>query len=83
MGTASANSIFWGFYQYITRNPFKGPSGQTVEDIKAMRDLYIAANAELSTTATYTDAEFPGAITAAATDAAVNQATYPEKHKGS
>jgi hypothetical protein len=84
MGTASANSIFWSFCQYVTHNGYKVGSGMTVTDLNNMRDLFIAANAELSTTATYTDAEFPGGITVSSTtiQAAADQANYPEKHPG-
>ena len=79
---ASANDIFWSYDWYIMNNPFKATGGMTNDDLTAMRDLFIAANAELSTTASYSSAEFPGAITAAATVVAINQSIYPEKHVG-
>ncbi|MBN2591637.1 MAG: hypothetical protein JXA96_17355 [Sedimentisphaerales bacterium] len=79
---ASANDIFWAYNWYIRHNPYKNIDNMTDDDLVRMRDLFVAANSELSTTASYSSAEFPGAITAAATTAAVNQATYPEKHKG-
>ena len=80
---ANANACVWGFWYYISHNPFKSVEAMTYDDLVSMRDLYIAANAELSTTASYTSVEYPGAITAAATAAAINQSNFPEKHKGS
>ncbi len=77
----NANSTHWAFLWYVKNNPFKALGGMTNDDLDNMSALFIDANAELSTTATYTDAEFPGGITAAATQAAIDQANFPEKHK--
>ena len=85
-----ANDIFWGFYEYVSRNPFTEVNAMTVDDFAAMRDLFIDANqTELSSTPSFTVAEFPdksggaSSISAAASDAAANQAQYPLKHRAS
>ncbi len=85
-----ANDCLWGFYEYVTRNPYKSVEAMTQDDLSNMRDLFIDANqTELSSTPSFTVAEFPDAsggsssISAAASEAAANQAHYPEKHFGS
>jgi len=87
VATMLANATLWGFLAYVKRNPYKSVGGMTFDDLQNMADMYIAENvyadSELSSTASYTDCEFPGTIQAADTVAAGDQADYPEKHKGS
>ena len=85
----NSNAILWGYHWYITRNPFKRASGPlTVQDLDAMRDMYIAANSVLSTIAEYDYVKFPvdvDAITGVEVEPTMNtidKCDYPEKHKG-
>jgi len=81
MSAPSATATFNGFYEYVTRNPFKTFGGMTKDDFDNMADLYVAENSDgVTDRTTFTNAEFPGTITAAATQAAADQATYPETH---
>jgi len=86
---AGATSAAHSLRAYVTRNPYKPWGGMTFDDFDAMFDLFVAENAEISSTASYLDSaetgtlSFPGDITAADTEAARDQANYPEKHKGS
>ena len=87
MATMLANATLWGFLAYVKRNPYKSVGGMTFTDLQNMADLYIAQNTDLSSTATYTDSDFPtfdGTGTQAAdTAAAGGAAKYPERHRGS
>lgn len=83
--TAAAHSL----RAYVKRNPYKPWGGMTFDDFDAMFDLFVAENAEISSTPNFQDQaetgtlSFPGAIAAADTEAARDQAIYPERHKGS
>ena len=44
MGTASADSIFWGFVHYVKHNPFNTFGSMTAADFDNMVALYAAAN---------------------------------------
>ena len=84
-----ATSAIHSFRAYVMRNPFKTCGSMTKQDFDNMFDLFIAENAETSATASFLDEaetgtfSFPGAIAAADAQANADQATYPEKHKGS
>lgn len=73
---------------YIRRNPHKTFGSMTFDDWDEMFDLFVAENSEISATANFQDSaetgtlSFPGAVAAADTVAATNQADYPESHKG-
>lgn len=83
MATMAANATLWGFLAYVKRNPYKSVGGMTFDDLQNMADLYIAQNTELSTTAAYTDCQFPTfdgtGVQAADSAAAGDAAKYPEK----
>jgi len=84
-----ATSAIHSFRAYVMRNPLKTFGGMTADDFDAMFDLFVAENAEISSTASFLDEaetgtlSFPGAIAAADSQANADQANYPEKHKGS
>jgi hypothetical protein len=85
MAAPSADCTFWGFLWYLRHNPFKTFGGMTEDDLIATAKLFAATNSDaLSATdpGTYTDVEFPSAVTGAQTTAACDQALYPESHKG-
>ena len=83
--TAAAHSL----RAYVVHNPFKSVEAMTADDFDAMFDLFVAENSEISSTATFEDAagtgtlSFPGDIAAADSQTNVDQAIYPERHKGS
>lgn len=86
---AGACSAVHSFRAYVMRNPYKSVEAMTADDFDAMFDLFVAENAEISSTASFLDEattgtfSFPGAIAAADSQANADQAIYPERHKGS
>lgn len=85
---AATNKVFWAFVWYLKNNPYKAAGGLTNDDIDNMAELFATENSTEITDATdqggtYTDVEWPGTITAVQDVPSVNQANYPEKHKGS
>jgi len=85
--TTGATSAAHSLRAYVKHNRFKPWGGMTFQDFDNMFDLFVAENAEISATPDFSDAaagtlSFPGAITAADTEAARDQANYPEKHVG-
>jgi len=89
MGTATADSIFWGFVHYVKGNRHKFPGGMTMDDFDNMVTLYAANNTtEVTTTGTgtLTDVEWPtiagSTVTANLAQTTKDQAAYPETHKG-
>ena len=89
MGTATADSIFWAFVNYVRGNRHKSPGGMTIDDFNNMVTLFAANNTtEVTTTGTgtLTDAEWPtiggSTVVASYTQVVKDQAAYPESHKG-
>jgi hypothetical protein len=86
--TSGATSAVWALRAYVMRNPYKSLGGMTATDFDNMFNMFVAENAEISSTASYLDAagtgtlSFPGGIAAADAQSNADQATYPEKHKG-
>jgi len=80
---ANADKTFWAFVWYVKNNRFKTVEAMTEDDFDAMAAGYALENSDEITTpdaGTYTDIEYPGAVTAAKTRAACDQADYPEGH---
>jgi hypothetical protein len=93
---SDAGMAYWAFVEYLQRNPFKGPSGMTKDDIGAMADLFYVANATVlnqtrpAVDAALTNAYYPNkahggstGIAAARTKATIDQAYYPDRPQGS
>lgn len=86
--TTGATSAAHSLRAYVMRNPLKTFGNMTADDFDNMFDLFVAENAEISSTPSFSDASsgtlsFPGDIAAADSQANADQAIYPEKHKGS
>ena len=89
--------VFWAFEHYIKNNPHKGPGGLTNDDITAMADLFYSYNtsavgaARPAVDADFTDVDWPdftavadeGGVQATRDTASIDQARYPESHRGS
>ena len=80
---ATADRIFWAFVWYAKHNPYKSMDNMTSDDFDAMVTGYALENStELSAAdpGTYTDVEYPGAITADNATTTTDQVDYPEEH---
>lgn len=78
-----ATSAVWSLRAYVLRNRYRSMESMTAQDFDAMFDLFVAENAEISSTPDYSDTgagtlSFPGGIDAADSQASADQATYPE-----
>lgn len=88
---------FWAFEYYLKNNPHKGPGGLTNDDITAMADLFYSFNTAIvgvarpAVGAAFTDCDWPdfttvesaGGVDAVRDTATIDQARYPESHRGS
>ncbi len=86
----------WAFEHYLTHNPHKPVGGMTNDDITAMADLFYSYNttvvgsARPAVDADYTDCDWPdettvadaGGVQATRDQASIDQARYPESHRG-
>lgn len=80
---ANADKTFWAFVWYVRNNRFKTVESMTDDDFVAMAAGYARENSTEITypdAGTYTEIEYPGAISAAKTRLACDQADYPEGH---
>ncbi len=89
--------VFWAFEHYLKNNPHKGPGGLTNDDITAMADLFYSYNtsatgaARPAVGAAFTDVDWPdfttvadeGGVDAVRDKATIDQARFPESHRGS
>ena len=88
MGTATTTVTFYAFVHYVKNNRFKTFESMNEDDFDALVEGFARENsteitAAADTTAidgTYTDIEWPGAITAKRDRATCDQADYPEGH---
>jgi len=97
MAASETGLVFWAFEHYLKNNPHKGPGGLTNDDITAMADLFYSFNttavaaARPAVDAAFTDCDWPdfttvedeGGIDAVRDTATINQARFPETHRGS
>ena len=92
---ADAGMAFWAFIHYIENNPNKAAGGMTNQDIENMVALFYATNltiisqARPAVGAAFTNADFPDAdggdgtgIAAVRDTVTIDQAVYPETHRG-
>lgn len=94
---ATTGMMFWAFEHYLKNNPHKGPGGLTNDDITAMADLFYSFNttsagsARPAVDADFTDCDWPdfgtvadaGGVDAVRNTATIDQARFPESHRGS
>ena len=87
---------FWAFVHYIENNPFKAVGGMTNDDIEAMALRFYATNASIinqtrpAVAAAFTNADFPlkddtdgNGVAAYRNQVTIDQAEFPESHRGS
>ncbi len=89
--------VFWAFEHYLKNNPHKAAGGLTNDDITAMADLFYSYNtsavaaARPDVNADFTDVDWPdfttvvdeGGIDAVRDTVTIDQARFPESHRGS
>jgi len=92
---ASTGMMFWAFEHYLKNNPHK--THYTSQDIEAAADLFYSFNttsagsARPAVGADFTDCDWPdfgavadaGGIDAVRDTATIDQARFPESHRGS
>lgn len=84
MAAPTADVVFWGFLWWLKNNPYKSIEAMNSDDLDNAAEGFARENSDAlssSDPGTYTDLEYPGAITAAQTIAACNQSDYFEKHR--
>ncbi len=94
---AETGMVFWAFEHYLKNNPHKAAGGLTNDDITAMADLFYSYNSnavarvrpDVGSDFTnidwpdFTDVEDEGGVDAIRDTATIDQARYPESHRGS
>ena len=93
---AQSDESMWAFEHYLKNNPLKKPGGLTNDDITAMADLFYSYNttavgtARPAVDAAFGDCDWPdftavadaGGVTATRDTASIDQARYPDSHRG-
>lgn len=94
---AQTDTAMWAFEHYLKNNPHKAAGGLTNDDITAMADLFYSYNGTAVGTgrpavgANFGDCDWPdftavgdaGGVQATRDTASIDQARYPESHRGS
>lgn len=93
---SDAGMVFWAFVHYLENNPNKAAGGMTNDDIEDMALLYYFHNSTIinqtrpAAAAAFSNAVFPkkdggdaDGITAYRDSATIDQAVFPETHRGS
>lgn len=92
---ATTDQTFWGFLWWLRNNPHKSVEAMTEDDLDAMVLAFVTVNETLCTfsltdPAAYGTLEYPqkdglsdgAGVTAAKTQAIINQSHYPDTHYG-
>lgn len=93
---AQSDEAMWAFEHYLTHNPHKPVGGLTNDDITAMADLFYSYNttavgtARPAIDANFGDCDWPdktavadaGGVQATRDQVSIDQARYPESHRG-